>query len=72
MTRIQREILEKWVNLSGEGFEEWVVGQTGWSIDGDTIVIPPNGENVATASVFKGENLKWEVIRDRLLQHPQF
>ena len=72
MTRINRDILEKWVNLSGEGFEAWVTNQTGWTIDGETVIIPPNGENVATTSGVKGENLKWEVIRDRLLKHPQF
>lgn len=72
MTRISREVLEKWVNLSAEGFEKWVVGQTGWSLEGDTVVIPANAENVAASSGVKGENLKWEVIRDRLLKHPQF
>jgi translation initiation factor 3 subunit K len=72
MTRIQREILEKWVNLQGEGFEVWVTNHTGWTIDGDTVVIPANGENIASSSGVKGENLKWEVIRDRLLKHPQF
>jgi translation initiation factor 3 subunit K len=72
MTRINRDILEKWVNLNGEGFEAWVTDQTGWTIDRETVIIPPNGENVATTSGVKGENLKWEVIRDRLLKHPQF
>jgi len=72
MTRISREVLEKWVSLSGEGFDKWVLGQTGWSVDGDTVVIPPNRENVAVAGGVKGENLQWEVIRDRLIKHPQF
>ena len=72
MTRIARETLEKWVNLSAEGFEKWLLGQTGWSIEGDMVVIPPNVENVAASGGVKGENLKWEVIRDRLLKHPQF
>lgn len=72
MTRIERETLEKWVNLSAEGFEKWVWGQTGWTVEGDMVIIPPNVENVAASGGVKGENLKWEVIRDRLLKHPQF
>ena len=72
MTRIKREILEKWVNLSGEAFENWVTGHTGWTIDGDIVAIPPNRENMASSGGVKGENLKWEVIHDRLLKHPQF
>jgi hypothetical protein len=72
MTRIKREILEKWVNLNGEGFEAWLAKNTGWGLEGDIVSIPPNGENVAAAGGVKGENLKWEVIRDRLLKHPQF
>ena len=71
-TRIKRDILEKWVNLNGESFETWVANQTGWSIAEDMVVIPPNGENVVTSDGVKGENLKWDVIRDRLLKHPQF
>ena len=72
MTRIKREVLEKWINLSGEVFETWVTNHTGWMIDVETVVIPPNGENVASSGGVKGENLKWELIRDRLLKHPQF
>jgi translation initiation factor 3 subunit K len=72
MTRIKQKVLEKWVNLSGEGFEAWVTNQTGWTIDEETVVIPPNGENVAASGGVKGENLKWDLIRDRLLKHPQF
>lgn len=71
-TRIKREILEKWVNLSGEAFESWIKDQTGWTIDGEVVVILPNSENVASSGGVKGENLRWEVIRDRLLKHPQF
>ena len=72
MTRIKREILEKWVNLTAESFEAWLAKNTGWALEGDTVVIPPNGENVAAQGGVKGENLKWDVIRDRLLKHPQF
>lgn len=72
MTRIKREVLEKWVNLSGEGLEDWVTNHTGWTLDGEMVVVPPNGENVAASGGVKGENLKWELIRDRLLKHPQF
>jgi translation initiation factor 3 subunit K len=72
MTKVQREILEKWVNLTGEGFESWLTKQTGWTLDEGIIIIPPNEENVVTTGSVKGENLKWEVIRDRLLKHPQF
>jgi translation initiation factor 3 subunit K len=72
MTGIKRDILERWVNLNGEAFDSWVTNQTGWSIVEDMIVIPPNGENVASSDGVKGENLKWDVIRDRLLKHPQF
>src|SRR5271170_7485014 len=39
MTRMRREILEKWVNLTGEGFDLWLKSSTGWTIDGDTVVI---------------------------------
>jgi translation initiation factor 3 subunit K len=72
MTKIRRDILEKWVNLNGESFESWVASQTGWNIVEDMIVIPSNSENVVASDGVKGENLKWEVIRDRLLKHPQF
>jgi translation initiation factor 3 subunit K len=72
MTKVKRDILEKWVNLSGESFESWVTGQTGWTIDGGVVVIPPNRENVASSGTVKGENLKWDMIRDRLLKHAQF
>lgn len=72
MTKVKRDILEKWVNLTGESFESWLTSQTGWTLDGETIGIPPNEANIATTGSVKGENLKWEVIRDRLLKHPQF
>jgi translation initiation factor 3 subunit K len=72
MTRIKRDILEKWTNLTGEGFEMWLENHTGWTLEGDIVSIPPNGENVAAGGGVKGENLKWDVIRDRLLKHPQF
>jgi translation initiation factor 3 subunit K len=72
MTRIKRGILEKWFNLRGESFDSWLVEQTGWTIQEDMIVIPPNGENVVNMDGVKGENLQWDIIRDRLLKHPQF
>lgn len=72
MTRVKREILEKWLSLSGEVFDAWLAKNTGWALEGDIVNIPPNGENVAVSGGVKGENLKWDIIRDRLLKHPQF
>jgi hypothetical protein len=72
MTRVKREILEKWLSLSGDVFDAWLEKNTGWTLDGDRVAIPPNPENVAVTGGVKGENLRWEVIKDRLLKHPQF
>ena len=72
MTRVKREVLEKWLSLTGDVFDAWLEKYTGWSLEGDRVIIPPNPENVAVSGGVKGENLKWDVIRDRLLKHPQF
>jgi CSN8/PSMD8/EIF3K family len=72
MTRVRRDVLERWLCLSGDMFEDWIARNAGWSVEGDKVSIPANRENVAIEGGVKGENLKWEVIRDRLLIHPQF
>lgn len=38
-------VLEEWSNLSGNRFQEWITKTLGWTIEGSTVIIPPNKEN---------------------------
>lgn len=54
-------VLEEWSNLSGNRFQEWVTKSLGWSIDGQTVVIPANKENEAKP-VVTSETLRFEQL----------
>lgn len=56
---INRELLEGWLNLTGDGFESFVKGSCGWTIEGDVVKIPLNKENEAKTTVTR-ENVKFD------------
>ncbi|KAL7270769.1 hypothetical protein RUND412_006519 [Rhizina undulata] len=56
---IRRDVLEGWVNLSGEAFEGFVKNVCGWSLEGDMVNIPLNKENEAKTTVTR-ETVKFE------------
>ncbi|TKX24620.1 eukaryotic translation initiation factor 3 subunit K [Elsinoe australis] len=59
MQSVEKNILEGWLNLSGEKFDKFVKDVCGWKIEGETVEIPLNKENEARSTVVR-ENVKFE------------
>lgn len=59
--RVPVSVLEEWVNLSGNKFQEWVTKTIGWTIEGTSVVIPANKENEAKP-VVANEALHFEQL----------
>ncbi|KAK5173078.1 uncharacterized protein LTR77_003200 [Saxophila tyrrhenica] len=59
MQEVQRDVLESWLNVSGEKFERFVREVCGWKIDGQTVKVPENKENSAQGTVVR-ETVKFE------------
>ena len=56
---IERPILEEWLDLVGDQFEQFVGEGYGWEIEGDMIKVPLNKENEAKGTVVT-ENVKFD------------
>lgn len=56
---VDRELLEGWVNLSGDEFEGWATNVCGWEVDAKKVVIPLNSQNEAKPVVSR-ENVKFD------------
>lgn len=56
---IQREVLEDWLNASGQDFENFVRNVCGWEIKEDRVIIPVNADNEARTTVVR-ENVKFD------------
>ena len=56
---VERAVLEGWLSISGEEFEEFIRDTCAWKLDGDTVLIPLNKENEAKGTVLT-ENVKFE------------
>jgi translation initiation factor 3 subunit K len=59
MQEVGRDVLEGWLNISGQKFEHFVKDVCGWAIDGKSIKVPLNKENEARGTVVR-ENVKFE------------
>ncbi|KAK5144185.1 hypothetical protein LTR04_001652 [Oleoguttula sp. CCFEE 6159] len=64
---VERPLLESWLNLSGDEFEQFVGGVCGWKVDGPVVRVPMNKENEAKGMVVR-ENVRF----DRELALPPF
>jgi hypothetical protein len=56
--KIQRAVLEEWLNLEGREFDH-LMGVVGFEVQGDVVRIPLNKENAAKSSVLR-ENVKFD------------
>lgn len=57
---VDQKVLEGWINLKGEDFEDFVRNVCQWSIEnGDTVVIPVNNDNEAKTTVTR-ESVKFD------------
>ncbi|KAI5361221.1 Putative proteasome component (PCI) domain, eukaryotic translation initiation factor 3 subunit K [Septoria linicola] len=59
MQQVNREILESWLNISGEKFEGFIKEVCGWTIEGAIVKVPLNKENEAR-SVVQRETVKFD------------
>ena len=59
MQEVNRDVLESWLNVSGEKFERFVREVCGWKVDGQTVKVPENKENSAQGTVVR-ETVKFE------------
>ncbi|KAF2766973.1 eukaryotic translation initiation factor 3 subunit K [Teratosphaeria nubilosa] len=59
MQEVQRSVLESWLNLSGEKFDNFIKEICGWQMEGSTVRIPLNKENEARSTTVR-ENVKFE------------
>jgi len=55
---VEGAILEEWLELSGERFEEFV-RSVGWQVEGGVVKVPLNKENEAKGTVVR-ENVKFD------------
>ena len=59
-SEIERKVLEGWINLEGEMFEQFVRNVCQWSVEDDGVVrIPVNNDNEAKTTVTR-ENVKFD------------
>lgn len=56
---IERPILEEWLDLTGEQFEQFVNEGCGWEVEGEMVKVPLNKENEAKGTVVT-ENVKFD------------
>lgn len=59
MQEVSREVLESWLNIRGQKFENFVKEVCGWSLEGSDVKIPLNQENKAQGTVVR-ESVKFE------------
>lgn len=57
---VQREILEDWLELHGDGFDKFVGDVCGWKVESQGMVkVPTNKDNEAKGTVVR-ENVKFD------------
>ncbi len=56
---VERNVLENWLNLSGNEFERFVGDVCEWKIEGMVVKVPVNKENEARGTVIR-ENVKFD------------
>jgi len=56
---IERAILEEWLDLTGEQFEQFVSEGCGFEVEGEMVKVPLNKENEAKGTVVT-ENVKFD------------
>ena len=59
MQEVGRDVLESWLNSSGQKFEHFVKEVCAWSIDGKSVKVPLNKDNEARGTVVR-ENVQFE------------
>lgn len=59
MQEVGRDVLEGWLNVSGQKFEHFVKDVCGWTIEGEKVKVPLNKENEAR-SVVQRETVKFD------------
>lgn len=59
MQSVNKTLLESWLNLSDDAFENFVKNTCGWAVEGETVNIPLNKENEARGTVVR-ENVKFD------------
>jgi len=55
---VEGSILEEWLDMSGEQFEEFV-RSVGWQVESGVVKVPLNKENEAKGTVVR-ENVKFD------------
>lgn len=56
---VERPVLESWLGMQGEQFENFVNSTCGWEIEGSAVKVPLNKENEAKGTIVR-ENVKME------------
>ncbi|KAK6537964.1 hypothetical protein TWF694_010859 [Orbilia ellipsospora] len=59
MREITRELLESWLNLDGDKFDEFVKETAGFTIQDDVVFVPLNKDNEAKPTITR-ENVKFD------------
>ncbi|KAI5237752.1 eukaryotic translation initiation factor 3 subunit K [Aureobasidium subglaciale] len=59
MQSVDRAVLESWLNLNGDAFEQFVKETCNWNVEGSAVNIPLNKENEARGTVVR-ENVKFD------------
>lgn len=56
---VERNVLEGWLELSGDGFGKFVGDVCGWKVEGVIVKVPLNKDNEAKGLVVR-ENVKFD------------
>lgn len=56
---IDRRVLESWLDIKGENFDDFVKEECGWSVETSKVTVPINRENEARGTVVR-ENVKFD------------
>ena len=59
MQEVGRQVLEGFLNISGQKYEHFVKEVCGWQVEGESVKVPLNKENEARGTVVR-ENVKFE------------
>lgn len=59
MQEVSREVLESWLNVSGDKFEHYISKVCSWEIKDGNVMIPLNTDNEARGTVVR-ENVKFD------------
>ena len=56
---VDQGILESWLNLSGDEFQQFVGSACGWAVESGKVKVPMNKDNEAKGTVVR-ENVKFD------------